>query len=74
MNQVPNFAKVDFRDTAVPSGTGSAAPWTTPEGVAVKPVYGERDLAGLDFTNAAGESLIGLAQADRLAHGILVRD
>jgi methylmalonyl-CoA mutase len=49
MNQVPNFAKVDFRDTAVPSGTGSAAPWTTPEGVAVKPVYGERDLAGLDF-------------------------
>ena len=25
------------------------APWTTPEGIAVKPVYGERDLAGLDF-------------------------
>jgi methylmalonyl-CoA mutase len=49
MSQVPNFAKVDFRDTAVPSGNGSAAPWATPEGIAVKPVYGEGDLAGLDF-------------------------
>ena len=25
------------------------APWQTPEGIAVKPVYGESDLAGLDF-------------------------
>ena len=49
MSQVPNFAKVDFRDTAVPSGTGSGAPWATPEGIAVKPAYGERDLNGLDF-------------------------
>ncbi|MFZ1068553.1 MAG: methylmalonyl-CoA mutase, partial [Pseudolabrys sp.] len=24
-------------------------PWLTPEGIAVKPVYGEQDLAGLDF-------------------------
>jgi methylmalonyl-CoA mutase len=49
MSQVPNFAKVDFRDTAVPSGKGAAAAWATPEGIAVKPVYSERDLAGLDF-------------------------
>ena len=49
MSQVPNFAKVDFADTAMPAGKGSAAPWTTPEGIAVKPVYGEQDLAGLDF-------------------------
>ena len=28
---------------------GAAAPWQTPEGIAVKPVYGESDLAGLDF-------------------------
>jgi methylmalonyl-CoA mutase len=49
MSQVPNFAKVDFRDTAVPSGNGSAATWATPEGIAVKPVYGEGDLAGIDF-------------------------
>src|SRR6478736_5078627 len=49
MSQVPNFAKIDFADTATPAGKGSAAPWTTPEGIAVNPVYGEQDLAGLDF-------------------------
>ena len=49
MSQVPNFAKVDFADTDMPVGTGSSAPWLTPEGIAVKPVYGEQDLAGLDF-------------------------
>ncbi|MFZ0193648.1 MAG: methylmalonyl-CoA mutase [Pseudolabrys sp.] len=53
MSQVPNFAKVDFADTDTPVGTGSSVPlsvpWLTPEGIAVKPVYGEQDLAGLDF-------------------------
>ncbi len=49
MSQVPNFAKVDFADTVVPAGEGSVAPWTTPEGIAVKPLYGEADLASLDF-------------------------
>jgi methylmalonyl-CoA mutase len=53
MSQVPNFAKVAFADTDTPVGTGSSAalssPWLTPEGIAVKPVYGEQDLAGLDF-------------------------
>ena len=53
MSQVPNFAKVDFADTDTPVGTGSSAPvsvpWLTPEGIAVKPVYGEQDLARLDF-------------------------
>jgi len=49
MNQVPNFDKVDFVDTAVPTGNGPAAPWSTPEGIAVSPVYGESDLAGVDF-------------------------
>ena len=53
MSQVPNFAKVDFADTDAPVGTGSSAPvsvpWLTPEGIAVKPVYGEQDLARLDF-------------------------
>ena len=28
---------------------GDAAPWLTPEGIAVKPAYGPDDLAGLDF-------------------------
>jgi methylmalonyl-CoA mutase len=49
MSQVPNFATVDFAETPVAASDGSATPWPTPEGVAVKPVYGEADLAGLDF-------------------------
>jgi methylmalonyl-CoA mutase len=49
MSQIPNFASVDFADTPIPAGSGSAAPWITPEAIPVKPVYGEADLAGLDF-------------------------
>jgi methylmalonyl-CoA mutase len=49
MSQLPNFATIDFADTLGPSGNGSAAPWMTPETIAVKPAYGEADLAGLDF-------------------------
>jgi methylmalonyl-CoA mutase len=49
MSQVPNFAKVDFADTPVAASDGSAAPWMTPEAIPVKPLYGEADLAGLDF-------------------------
>ena len=49
MSQIPNFAKVDFAESTVPAGKATAAPWTTPEGIAVKPVYSEHDLAGLDF-------------------------
>src|SRR5678809_1567282 len=49
MSQVPNFAKVDFADTAVPAGNRPSTSWTTPEGIAVNVVYSERDLAGLDF-------------------------
>jgi methylmalonyl-CoA mutase len=49
MSQVPNFVKVDFADPDTPVGAGSSASWMTPEGIAVKPVYGEQDLAGLDF-------------------------
>ena len=49
MSQVPNFASVDFADTPLATGNGAAKPWMTPEAIAVKPVYGEADLAGLDF-------------------------
>jgi methylmalonyl-CoA mutase len=49
MSQVPNFATVDFADTQVAPDYGSAAPWITPEGIPIKPLYGEGDLAGLDF-------------------------
>jgi methylmalonyl-CoA mutase len=49
MSQVPNFATVDFAEATVASADASAAPWITPEAIPVKPVYGEADLAGLDF-------------------------
>jgi methylmalonyl-CoA mutase len=49
MSQIPNFATVDFADTTASSGGADAAPWMTPEAIPVKPVYGESDLAGLDF-------------------------
>jgi methylmalonyl-CoA mutase len=51
MSQIPNFAKVDFNDAVEPTGKSPVPPWTTPEGIAVKPVYSEQDLAGLDFLN-----------------------
>jgi methylmalonyl-CoA mutase len=49
MSQIPNFAHVDFVDTAVPPSSGSATSWATPEAIAVKPTYGEKDISGLDF-------------------------
>jgi len=51
MSQVPNFATVNFSDTDASAGKGASAPWMTPEGIAVKPIYSEQDLAGLDFLN-----------------------
>ena len=51
MSQIPNFAKVDFADAATSVGKATATPWATPEGIAVKPIYSEDDLAGLDFLN-----------------------
>jgi methylmalonyl-CoA mutase len=51
MNQIPDFAKVDFADTPTLVGKGASARWTTPEGIAIKPIYSERDLADLDFLN-----------------------
>src|ERR1700759_5524612 len=50
MSRIPNFGDLAFA-TAVgaPSATDAAAPWLTPEGIPVKAVYGEADLAGIDF-------------------------
>jgi len=49
MSQVPDFTKIDFADTAQPGVARDSESWTTPEGIAVKPLYTEQDLAGLDF-------------------------
>ncbi|MGC2826661.1 MAG: methylmalonyl-CoA mutase [Pseudolabrys sp.] len=49
MSQIPNFAAVDFANVGLPADKQVSAAWTTPEGIAVKPLYGETDLTGLDF-------------------------
>src|SRR5262249_22255130 len=38
-----------FADTVATGSASATAPWTTPEAIAVKPIYGEADVAGLDF-------------------------
>jgi len=50
MTRIPAFADIafDVHDGAATRSSG-AAPWQTPEGIAVKPVYGPEDLARLDF-------------------------
>src|SRR3954449_7130688 len=48
MTSIPNFADVAFESILPVAPAGTAAPWITPEGIAVKPVYGPADLAGLD--------------------------
>src|SRR6195256_2680267 len=49
MTNIPNFADVAFASILPVAPAGAAAPWLTPEGIAVKPVYGPDDFAGLDF-------------------------
>src|SRR5690242_3337551 len=49
MTRIPNFADVAFSPVAPGAPSGSAEPWLTPEGIPVKAVYGEADLAGIDF-------------------------
>src|SRR3974390_2722905 len=49
MSRVPDFADVAFTPAAPASPAGKAEPWLTPEGIPVKPAYGEADLAGVDF-------------------------
>ncbi|HEV3184970.1 MAG TPA: methylmalonyl-CoA mutase, partial [Xanthobacteraceae bacterium] len=49
MSRIPDFTKVAFAATAMPPSGATAAPWLTPEGIAVKSAYGPRDVDGLDF-------------------------
>src|SRR5215469_8287720 len=48
MTRIPNFASVDF-SPAMPQPSAVGARWLTPEGIAVKPVYGPDDVKDLDF-------------------------
>src|SRR6266403_1736634 len=49
MSRIPDFANIAFADTARAEPAGGAEPWLTPEGILVKPEYGEADLEGIDF-------------------------
>ena len=48
MSRIPDFTQIDFADAPSPAVAAAAAPWLTPEGLAVKSVYGTDDLKGLD--------------------------
>src|SRR5437870_12449593 len=50
MARIPDFAKVAFAPAPISASIpAAAAPWLTPEGVAVKRLYRPDDVAGLDF-------------------------
>src|SRR5215831_12282103 len=52
MTAIPDFAQVPFEESAGPAAAGASPSWLTPEGIAVNPVYGPEDVAGLDFLEA----------------------
>jgi methylmalonyl-CoA mutase len=47
----PYFAKLVWQAPTAPPPRAGAEPWLTPEGIPLKPVYGEADLKGIDFLN-----------------------
>ncbi len=49
MAHIPDFTQIAFAGTAGAAVARGGEPWSTPEGIAVKPVYGPDDLKGLDF-------------------------
>ena len=46
---IPDFSKLEFVDPQKPPVRAFGAPWLSPEGIPVKPVYDADDLAGIDF-------------------------
>ncbi|MEQ9325721.1 MAG: methylmalonyl-CoA mutase [Rhodospirillales bacterium] len=53
MSKIPDFSTLPLTADGVPAVASpryEAAPWTTPEGIDVKPAYAAEDIAGLDFT------------------------
>jgi len=49
MNPIPNFSTLPFVAPQAKSANAGDAVWRTPEGIAVKSIYGPDDLEGLDF-------------------------
>ena len=49
MSKIPDFSKVTLDAAAPMPAPAGGAEWMTPEGIAIKPVYSDADVAGLDF-------------------------
>src|ERR1700674_1841155 len=51
MTRIPSFAEVNFdsRNRSGAVAPATTAPWQTPEGIAVQPAYGRKDIAGFAF-------------------------
>src|SRR5471030_3224471 len=49
MNSIPNFSAIPFLAARSPLASATGPAWRTPEGIAVKSIYGPDDLAGLGF-------------------------
>ena len=51
MSRIPNFSQIEFADAPAAetaAAAAAAAPWLTPEGVAVESIYTAEALKGLD--------------------------
>jgi methylmalonyl-CoA mutase len=48
-SSIPDFTKVEFTAGPVVAIDATVAPWLTPEGIPLKPVYGPDDINALDF-------------------------
>ena len=51
MSKLPNFADIAYKPSG-PAAQGTDANWHTPEGIDVKTVYQEADIASYDFLNS----------------------
>jgi len=51
MSRIPDFSNLALDPAAPPPPPNDGAAWETPEGIAVKPIYGPDDVAGLDFVD-----------------------
>jgi methylmalonyl-CoA mutase len=50
MTRIPDFSVLELAEgAATPVASSATAPWLTPEGIPVKPVFGPDDVEGLDF-------------------------
>ncbi|MFH1797445.1 MAG: methylmalonyl-CoA mutase [Pseudomonadota bacterium] len=49
---IPDFSTIDWSAPKAPAPATATSVWETPEGIAVKRLYGEADLAGLPFLDS----------------------